>query len=140
MNWLLPANTLLQLIGSGNTPARQWADTVDTRALRTSVISIAQANTKIQSVTDASIRTRLEADLSTLLAHMKADSGVGPLSFSLQHAMMWSHLCMDASLHPIGQIDRQVYSTALHEGLTVAEPARAEHIAIQAVGVRIHAL
>lgn len=140
MNWLLPANTLLQLIGSGKTPARQWADTIDTRALRTSVISVAQVSAKLQSVMDSVIRTRLEADLSTLLAHMKADSGVGPLIFSLQHAMMWSHLCMDTSLDPVGQIDRQVYSTALHEGLEVVEPNRIEHAALKAVGIRINAL
>lgn len=140
MNWLLTAGTLLQLIGSGDTPAKQWAGQVDARTIRTSAISVALASAKIATHRHAAARKYLETDLYTLLDRIKADSGLGPLGFELPHAMMWAHLCMDGSIPGVGQVERQVYATAMHEGLAVVETTRPEHAALQALGVTIHVL
>lgn len=41
----------------------------------------------------------------------------------------------DRNLTGLGQTDRQVYATALHEGLTVVEERSAASAALQALGV-----
>lgn len=140
MNWLLPAQTLLDLISSDPTPARRWAGGVDTRALRVSVISLAQARAAIMRVKDFAERSRLDADFSSLIAQLEADSGVPPLPFIAAHANVWTALIHDASIAGVPQTDRQVYATAMHEGLTVAEEAHAGTVALRALGIAIHVL
>ncbi len=140
MNFLLPAATLLQMIGTAPTAATQWAAQVDARALRVSVISVAQANGKVQTTPDPAVRKYLESDLESLLEHIKAESGVRAMSFTSAHAKMWTMLSHNPTVPTVGQIDRQVYAVALHEGLTVVERARPEHAALQALGVSIHVL
>jgi hypothetical protein len=140
MNWLLPASTLLQMIGTQATAATAWADGIDAKTLRTSVISVAQAMGKIQTVSDPAVRKYLETDLDTLLDHIKAESGVEPMPLRLTHAEMWMLLSRDASIAGVGQIDRQVYAVALREGLTIVEAARPEHPQLAALGVSIHVL
>lgn len=140
MNWLLSAPALAQLVASAPTAAQQWAQGVDARALRVSVISVAQLRTRIQLEPAAATRARLEVDLTTLLAQIEADSGIAPLAFSAEHALLWSHLCLEPTIGGVAQIERQVYATAMYEGLTVVEPARAQHAALQALGVRVHVL
>lgn len=113
---------------------------VDARSLRVSVISVAQANAKVQTMADPAVRQYLESDLESLLEHIKAESGVKSMSFSYVHAKMWTLLSHNATIPTVGQIDREVYAVALHEGFTVAERTRPEHAALRALGVSIHAL
>jgi len=140
MNWLLSAQALAQLIASVQTPAAQWAAGIDTRGLRVSVISIAQVRMTIQARLTPSVRARWEADLDTALAHIESDSGVPPLPFTAEHARLWADLCLDTTIPTVAQIDRQVYATAMYEGLTIVEPSKPEHAVITALGVRVHAL
>lgn len=140
MNWLLPAPTLAQLVASVPTAAQRWAHGVDARALRVSVISVAQLRTRIQLEPAPATRARLDVDLTTLLAQIEADSGIAPLAFSAEHALLWSHLCLEPTLAGLAQTERQIYATAMYEGLTVVEPARPQHAALRALGVRLHAL
>lgn len=139
MNWLLTAQTVLDLISADPSPAHDWAGSVDTQTLRISVISIAQAQSVIQGVADQGLRGRLTADLTSFLAQLKADA-VGPLAFTEMHATIWSALIHEPSIEGVGQTDRQVYATALYEGLTVVEEARAETGQLQALGITIHVL
>ena len=139
MNWLLPAQTILDLVSAEPGPAHEWAGTVDTQALRISVVSVAQAAGAIQSVGDQGLRGRLSADLTSFLAELKADA-VAPLAFTELHATIWSALMHESSIDGVPQTDRQVYATALYEGLTVVEEARAETAQLQALGIAIHVL
>lgn len=140
MNWLLPAQTLLHLIASTPTAAQTWAGTVQMRELRVSVISIAQARARIQLIPTHAVRSALDTDLDVVLGQIAADSGIAPLDFTRSHATMWTALSLDHSLKDVPQTDRQVYATAMYEGLTIAEPARRETPALTALGVRIHVL
>ena len=139
MNYLLPAQTLLDLCAEESNPAQAWARSVDTQSLRMSVISIAQAQGAVMGVQDAQVRARVEADLSALIAQIEADGGPA-LSFDAGHAAVWKAILHDQTLTGLGQTDRQVYATAMHEGLTVVEAGRAEGAALQALGADILAL
>ncbi len=139
MNWLLPAQTVLDLISASPGPAHAWADSVDTQTLRISVVSIAQAQGAIQGVADQGLRGRLTADLTSFLAQLKADA-VAPLAFTELHANIWSALIHESSIAGVPQTDRQVYATALYEGLAIVEAARAETAALMALGIAIHVL
>lgn len=139
MNWLLPAQTILDLISADPGPAHEWAGSIDTQTLRLSVISIAQAQSTIQGVADQGLRGRLAADLASFLAQLKADA-IGPLGFTELHAAIWAALIQEPSIDAVPQTDRQVYATALYEGLTVVEEARAETTQLQALGIAIHVL
>ena len=136
MNYLLPAQTLLDLCAEETNPAQEWARTVDTRSLRMSVISIAQAQGAVMRVEDAQARARLDADLSALIAQIEADAGPA-LKFDAGHAAVWKAILHDQTLTGLGQTDRQVYATAMHEGITVVEQGRPEGAALQALGVDI---
>ena len=140
MNWLLPAQTLLDLISSDPTPAHAWASTVDTRALRVSVISLAQARAAIIRVADVGLRSRLDSDFGSLIAQLEADSGVPPLQFIAAHASVWEALMHEPSISGVPQIDRQVYATAMYEGLTVVEEAHAATSALGALGIDIQTI
>ena len=136
MNYLLPAQILLDLCDQQPNSARAWASSVDTAALRVSVISIAEARSAIDGVPSGQIRARLDANLSSLLSQIEADSKE-PLVFDDQHATVWRALLNDPSLHGLGATDRQVYATAMHEGLSVVEESHAHTTALQALGVSI---
>ena len=136
MNYLLPAQTLLDMISEGPTPAHGWADGIDTRSLRVSVISIAQARAAIMNVADAGERTRLDTDFRALLDQLKADGGA-PLAFDESQAAAWEALMLEPALKGVTQSDRMVYATAMVEGLTVVEAARAATPALQKLGVAI---
>ncbi|MNZ75364.1 hypothetical protein D3C78_938380 [compost metagenome] len=140
MNWLLPTQTLLDLIAAQATPAQAWAAEVDTRSLRTSVIAVQMAQMGIDQISHPGRRLRLMEDLSRLLDAIAADSGVMPLDFSAAHARIWAHLALTPELGTLPQVDRQVYATAIYEGLTVVEGRRAETDALRNAGLRIHIL
>lgn len=120
MNFLLPSQTLLDLCEKNDNAAQKWARGVDTGSLRISVISIAHAHGAVMQVAEPAMRARLEADLSALLAQIEGDTGA-PLNFESNHATVWQALMYDDSLDGLGQTDRQVYATAMYEGLTVVE-------------------
>jgi len=136
VNYLLPAQTLLDMISGGPTPAHTWADGIDTRSLRVSVISIALARAAIMNVADAGERTRLDTDFRALLDHLKADGGA-PLPFDESQAAVWEALMLEPALKGVTQSDRMVYATAMAEGLTVVEAARAATPALKKLGVAI---
>jgi hypothetical protein len=46
----------------------------------------------------------------------------------------------EPSISGVPQIDRQVYATAMHEGLTVVEEAHPATSALRALGIEIHGL
>jgi hypothetical protein len=140
VNWLLPAQTLLDLISSDPTPAHAWASSVDTRSLRVSVISFAQAHAAILRVAEPGLRSRLDSDFGSLIAQLEADSGVASLPFIGAHASVWEALMHEPSISGVPQIDRQVYATAMHEGLTVVEEAHPATSALRALGIEIHGL
>lgn len=139
MNFLLPSQTLLDLCEDEEivNAAKTWARGIDTGLLRVSVISIAQAHASVMQVEDATERSRLEADLSTLLAQIEGDTAP-PLDFDSNHAAVWQALMYDESLKGLGQTDRQVYATAMYEGLTVVEANGNYTQALQDLGVSLH--
>lgn len=139
MNYLLPAQTLLDLCDFQPNPARTWAAGIDTAALRVSAISIAEARAAVDGVASSQARARLEANLASLLSQIEADSAE-PLAFDELHASVWRALLNDAALQGLGATDRQVYATAMHEGLTVVEEGNPHTAALQALGVGIHVL
>jgi predicted nucleic acid-binding protein len=139
LNYLLPTQTLLDLCAEGSNPALEWAKSVDTRSLRVSVISIADAQAAIMQVENAQERTRLDADFAALIEKMESDAGP-PLPFQIGHANIWKALINDPALKRLGQVDRQVYATAMHEGLTVVEEPRPHTPALRELGVNILAL
>jgi hypothetical protein len=136
LNYLLPAQTLLDLCADGTNPALAWAARVDTRSLRVSVISIADAQAAIMRVSDAQQRARLNADFSALIEKIVADAGP-VIPFHSSHADIWKALIDDRTLAGLGQVDRQVYATAMYEGLTVVEEAQPHTPAVKALGVEI---
>lgn len=139
MNYLLPAQTLLDLCDQHANSATRWAAAIDTAFLRVSVISAAEAQAAVNAVTDSQARLRLEANLAFVLSQIEADSEA-PLAFDEGHASVWRALINDATLQGLGATDRQVYATAMHESLTVVEEAGPHTAALQALGVRLHIL
>jgi len=89
-------------------------------------------------VADAGLRSRLDSDFVSLIAQIEADSGLPPLQFSAAHASVWEALMHEPSIAGVPQIDRQVYATAMYEGLTVVEEAHAATSALRALGIDIH--
>jgi predicted nucleic acid-binding protein len=139
MNCLLPAQTLLDLCDQQPNSARAWAQAIDTSTLRVSVISIAEAKSAIDSAATFTDRTRLQTNLLSLLADIQADTEE-PLNFTEGHADVWRALLNDPTLKGLGATDRQVYATAMHEGLTVVEKSHSHTATLQALGVDIHVL
>jgi hypothetical protein len=140
VNWLLPAQTLLDLIASQATPAARWAQAVDPREVRISVLSVAQARAAIARERDATKRRRLLAALDAMVSDIEADSGVRPLPFSAAHAALWASLIHDSALASVPQVRRQVLATAMSEGLTLVEAANGFTPEMQSVGALIHVL
>jgi hypothetical protein len=136
LNYLLPAQTLLDLCAEESNGAQMWSQAIETTSLRVSVISIAQAQAAISQLVDAQLRAHLDADLSALLANIEADAGI-PLSFESGHAAVWKALMHDSTLAGLGQTDRQVYATAIYEGLSIVEESRPETPALKALGVEL---
>lgn len=137
MNFLLPAQTLLDLVAEAATPAQAWLAGVPTSSLRVSVISVAQARATIAKVADAGARVALDADLSSLLSQIQADSGHAPLPFLSQHADVWQALTYLGQVKGEPQINRQVYATAMYEGMTAVEAVKPLTAQWQAIGVSI---
>jgi len=138
--WLLPAQTLLDLIAEEKTPAQQWIGPIDSSDLRVSVISIAQARAAISRVADADERTALEADLSSFLSQIAADSGREPLPFLAQHASVWQALVHLPQIQAEPQINRQIYASAMYEGMTVVEAGKPSTPDWRAIGVSIEVI
>lgn len=137
MNYLLPAQTLLDLCDAQDNAAKSWCKTIDTTTLRVSVISIAEARAAVDQVSSPQARGRLEAKLTSLVAEIVADAG-DPLPFDDGHASVWRVLLRDDDLRGLGATDRQVYATAMREGLQVVEPSHAHTATLQALGVHLH--
>lgn len=136
MNYLLPAQTLLDLCATKSNPALTWVNQVDTAELRVSVISIAEARAVIDAVTSSQSRARLEANLASLLSQIESDSDA-PLAFDEQQAVVWRALLNDNTLTGLGATDRQVYATAMDLSLTVVEEVNPHTAALQLLGVTI---
>ena len=119
VNFLLPAQTLLDLCDQQANAARAWAAGVDTASLRVSVISIAEARSAIDGVPSGQVRARLDANLSALLSQVEADSEE-PLVFDDQHASVWRALLGDPNLQGLGATDVDSTSRA---GIRAAFPA-----------------
>lgn len=134
--YLLPAQTLLELCAEEETPAQRWSGSVDTSDMRVSLVSIAQARAAIDQLEDSHIRQRMQRDFEELLEGLAADGGA-PLEFGDGAARIWQTLMHDPQLQGVTQIDRQVYATALHERLAVAEEPRRGHEAMASLGLRI---
>lgn len=88
-------------------------------------------------VANAGMRSRLDSDFGSLIAQLEADSGVPPLPFIAAHASVWEALMHEPSVAGVPQIDRQVYATAMYEGLTVVEEPHAATSALRALGIDI---
>ena len=110
------------------------------RELRVSVISIAQARARIQLIPTHAVRSALDTDLDVVLGQIAADSGIAPFDFTRSHATIWTALSVDPALQGVQQTDRQVYATAMYEGLTSVEAVRPETPALTALGASIHVL
>lgn len=136
---LLTAQTLLSLCGEPPNAAADWFAGQSTDELRVSVISIARASDAIMQVADATDRTRLDAALSWLLAALESDAGP-PLAFEAGHAKAWQALISEPTLKGMGVSERQVYATALHDGLVVVDEAGTYTRAARALGIRVHEL
>ena len=138
MNYLLSAQTLLDLCAEESNATRRRSQGIPAESLRISVISWAYAASEIASLGDAEVRRTVESVFSALLNHILADAGPdGLLGFERSHADQWRGLMFDDRLETISQIDRQVYATAIAEGLTVVEERHAMADVLQQVGLRI---
>ena len=78
--------------------------------------------------------------LADALLNALADSGIAPFDFTRSHATIWTALSVDPALQGVQQTDRQVYATAMYEGLTIVEAVRPETPALTALGASIHVL
>ena len=83
---------------------------------------------------DPQNRARLCLTLSGLLSDIVSDTGP-QLPFTQPDAHIWQALLYDPALSRVSQLDRLVYATAISHNLAVAEEARAEHFALQSLGV-----
>lgn len=138
MNYLLSAQTLLDLCAEEPNAAQQWSQGIPAESLRISVISWAHAASEIASLEDAEVRRTVESVFSALLNHILADAGPdGLLGFERNHADQWRGLMFDSRLETISQIDRQVYATAIAEGLTVVEERHDMTEVLKEAGLRI---
>ena len=122
-NFLLTAQTLLSLCSGTSNAATIWFGPQDTDQLRVSVISIAKARDASMQMGSATERTRLDAAMNCLLASIKADAGA-PLAFELGHAQAWQALIPEPTLAGLGVSDKQIFATAMHDGLTVVGAIR----------------
>jgi hypothetical protein len=138
LNYLLSAQTLLDLCAEEPNETQQWSQGILAESLRISVISWARAASEIASLEDAGVRRTVESVFSALLNHILADAGPnGLLGFERNHADQWRGLMFDSRLETISQIDRQVYATAIAEGLTVVEERHDLTDMLKQVGLRI---
>ena len=138
MNYLLSAQTLLDLCAEEPNAAQRWSEGIPAESLRISVISWAHAASEIASIDDPEIRRTVESVYSALLNHILADAGPeGLLGFERNHADQWRGLMFDSRLESISQIDRQVYSTAIAEGLAVVEERHDMTEVLRQLGLRV---
>ena len=133
--WLLPAQTLLDLVSQAPTTAKNWADSSALSECRTSVLSVAHAYAKIEELSGTSVRKSSRAVLGTLLAFIAREANVEPLGFESRHAVVWERLIYEPTLATLRQVDRMIYATAAAEGLAVVERARPETIALQQLNI-----
>lgn len=137
--YLLTAQTLLSLCGEPPNLAADWFARQTTDEMRVSVISIARVRDAVMQVADATDRTRLDAALNWLLSALEADAGP-PLEFEAGHAKSWQALISEPTLKGMGVSDKQVYATALHDGLVVVDEASAHTRAARALGIQVEEL
>jgi len=138
LNYLLSSQILLDLCAQEVNSAQQWSREIPTESLRISVISWAQAASEIASLADPEARRTVESVFAALLNHILADAGPdGLLGFERNHADQWRGLMFDSRLEGISQIDRQVYATAIAEGLTVVEERHDVTETLKQLGLRI---
>ena len=138
-NFLLTAQTLLSLCSGTPNAATIWFGAQDTDQMRVSVISIAKARDAIMQVGSATERTRLDAAMNWLLSSIEADAGA-PLAFEMGHAQAWQALLSEPTLAGLGVSDKQVFATAMHDGLTVVEEASVHTRAAKGLGILVHQL
>ncbi len=140
MNYLLSAQTLLDLCAEEPNAVQQWSREVQTESLRISVISWAQAASEIASLTDAEVRRTVESVFAALIDQICADVSPtqdGLLGFARNHAEQWRGLMFDRRLDSISQPNRQVYATAIAEGFSVVEERHALTETLRQLGLRI---
>lgn len=138
-NHLLSLQVLLDLCGTTDNPARQWATGVSTQRLRLSVLTAALARSLVRTAGRGAEGERLWARLVDLLAKLKADGGE-PLPFGDGAAAAWQSFMREPTLGQMPQVDRQVYAQAFSEGLCVVEYSHAFSAALPPLGVQVHGL
>jgi len=122
LNYLLSAQILLDLCAEEPNAAQRWGSAIDSDSLRISVISRAHAMAEIARIEEADVRGTVESVFAELISRILADAGEpGLIAFEKNHAEQWRGLMFDRRLASINQIDRQIYATALAEGLAVVE-------------------
>lgn len=138
MNYLLSAQTLLDLCAEESNAAQQWSQDIPAESLRISVISWASAMAEIASLEDSDVRRTFESVFAALVNHVLADAGTeGLLGFERNHADQWRGLMFDNRLRSVSQIDRQIYATAMAEGFAVVEERHEMTDVLNDVGIRV---
>ena len=138
VKYLLSLQVLLDLCGTEDNPAREWAKSVSTSRLRLSVITVAMAHHWVNAASGRDGEHH-RARLSDLLAKLKADGGE-PLPFGEGAAAAWQSLISESTLRGMVQIDRQFCATAFSEGLCAVEYEHPLSPALGPLGVKVHNL
>jgi predicted nucleic acid-binding protein len=134
--FLLSAQVLLDLCSPDDRPVTRWFAAQDTRRLRVSVISVAQARRTVQEVPAVDERSRLDLTLEQLLSDLKADGGP-PLGFGAEHARVWQMLMTEPAAVRLPTADLQVCATAIHEQLTWVETGLDVDARLRGLGLRL---
>ena len=135
--YLLSARTLVDLCLDGENSAKNWFAGHLPRDMRVSVISTAHARASIDRITSVEDRDALRSRLDDLVAKLARQSGVRALAFDEICEPHWIRLMHRSGLGNAGQTDRQVWATALAHGLTIVDRRRAEHVALESLGVTV---
>lgn len=136
--YLLPAQTLLSLCADNDNGARRWFANEDPSQMRVSVISIAKARDSINQQLWPTLRDRLNLALNHLLEQIAADADAGAaLAFESGHASAWQTLISEPTLTSLGVTDKQIYGTAMHDDLVVAEETGPHIAAVRALGIKV---
>jgi hypothetical protein len=139
VKYLLPAQTILDLQSTEPCAAITWSSAVSTQDCRMAWISVALAFYRVDREADADLRGAIELRLRSFIAKMRADAGE-PFAFTEAHADAWRVLLAAPGLDGLQTTHRQVYATAMCEGLTVVEEATRYTEALRTQGCRIETL
>jgi len=138
-NFLLSLQVLLDLCGTQANAAIRWVGPIKIRRLRVSCVTIAQAKAEVLACSDQTMRERLNARLTDLLAKIEGDGGP-PLPFGAGAANVWQGFMMEPVLGDMPQVDRQFYASAVYEGLVIIEYEHDYSAALQQLGIRVQSL